>query len=255
MKRIFIVFLTFILIICSAYSAFAAETAGFSIGSAEAAKNRIVTLDCKCDNSSKLAAGIFEFTYDRSKLEFKGAECEDGIKVKYNSTDDLLKLVYHNYSEKSIDSGIIFKLKFKTLDYGKSEISFNAYQCVGLTPNDINVGKCSAGYIDVNPNAVGSDGSSGSKSSSAAADKEKSSKDKKDKSSKSGDSGDDDESDDSDKPTLDDLGDINNIEENSGNNALMYFILIGIGVLILALTVIQIVKKIHTRQNNKTNKN
>ena len=216
-----------------------------------------MTLDLKCDNSDLLAAGIFEFTYDKSILEFRGTECDDGIKVKYNESDNNIKLVYYNQSEISVESGVIFKIKFKTHDYGEAEITYKAYQCVDNTPNDINAGKCGAGNINVKPNAVETENVSGSKSSSAASEKDKPAKDKKtkDKSSKNSGSGDDDDSDDPDKPALDDLGEINDVEENPGSNALLYFILIGIGALILALTVIQIIKKLRAGKSNKTNKN
>lgn len=275
MKRIFSIFFIFLFIISISINAYsAAETVNFSLQSAEAKKDRIVTLDLKCDNSNALAAGIFEFTYNKSILEFRGTECDDGIKVKYNETDNNIKLVYHNQSERSVESGVIFKIKFKTLDYGEAGISYKAYQCVDNTPNDINVGKCSAGNINVKPNAVETENVSGSKSSSAASEKEKSKKNKKsnNKSDKSKDSENadndvDDDSDDfddfddsydsgdSDKSPLENLGDLNDVEESSGNNALLYFILIGIGVLILALTVIQIIKKLRAKKNNKTNKN
>ena len=257
MKRISIVIFTFILIFCITFSVSAAETVNFSLQSAEAKKDRIVTLDLKCDNSDLLAAGIFEFSYDKSILDFRGTECDDGIKVKYNESDNNIKLVYYNQSEISVESGVIFKLKFKTLNYGEAVISYKAYQCVDNTPNDINAGKCSAGNINVKPNAVETENVSGSKSSSAASEKEKSTKDKKtkDKSSKNSGSGDDDDPDDPDKPALDDLGEINDVEENPGSNALLYFILIGIGALILTLTVIQIIKKLRAGKSNKTNKN
>lgn len=257
MKRISIVIFTFILIFCITFSVSAAETVNFSLQSAEAKKDRIVTLDLKCDNSNALAAGIFEFTYDKSILEFRGSECDDGIKVKYNETDNNIKLVYYNQSERSVESGIIFKIKFKTLDYGEAKITYKAYQCVDNTPNDINAGKCSAGNINVKPNAVETGNVSGSKTSSAASEKDKPAKDKKtkDKSSKNSGSGDDDDPDDPDKPALDDLGEINDVEENPGSNALLYFILIGIGALILTLTVIQIIKKLRAGKSNKTNKN
>lgn len=265
MKRIFSIFFIFLFIISISINAYsAAEIVNFSLQSAEAKKNRIVTLEFNCDNSNKLAAGIFEFTYDKSILEFKGAETDDGIKVKYNETDNNIKLVYHNQSETSVGSGVIFKLKFKTLDYGKSDISFKASQCVDFAPNDISVGKCSAGTISVDPNAVDTDGSSGSKTSAAASSKEKSKNEKnsknkskdKSKSSKNGGSGDDeDESEDSEKASLENLGELNDIEENPGNNALLYFILIGTGVLVLTLTAIKIFKKISAKKINKTNKN
>ena len=258
MKRIFSIFFIFLFIISISINAYsAAETVNFSLQSAEAKKDRIVTLDLKCDNSNALAAGIFEFSYDKSILDFRGTECDDGIKVKYNESDNNIKLVYYNQSEISVESGVIFKLKFKTLDYGEAEISYKAYQCVDNTPNDINAGKCSAGNINVKPNAVETENVSGSKSSSAASEKEKSTKDKKtkDKSSKNSGSGDDDDPDDPDKPALDDLGEINDVEENPGSNALLYFILIGIGALILTLTVIQIIKKLRAGKSNKTNKN
>lgn len=257
MKRISIVIFTFILIFCITFSVSAAETVNFSLQSAEAKKDRIVTLDFMCDNSNALAAGIFEFSYDKSILEFRGTECDDGIKVKYNETDNNIKLVYYNQSEISVESGVIFKLKFKTLDYGEAEISYKAYQCVDNNPNDINAGKCGAGNINVKPNAVETGNVSGSKFSSAASEKDKPAKDKKtkDKSSKNSGSEDDDDSDDPDRPALDDLGEINDVEENPGSNALLYFILIGIGVLILTLTVIQIIKKLRAGKSNKTNKN
>ena len=260
MKRISIVIFTFILIFCISFSASAAETVNFSLQSAEAKKDRIVTLDLKCDNSNALAAGIFEFTYDKSILEFRGTECDDGIKVKYNESDNNIKLVYYNQSEISVESGVIFKLKFKTLDYGEADITYKAYQCVDNTPNDISAGKCSEGNIKVKPNAVETENVSVLKSSSSASEKEKSTsqKDKKtkDKSSKNGGSAaDDDDSDDPDKTALEDLGEINDVEENPGSNALLYFILIGIGVLILTLTVIQIIKKLRAGKSNKTNKN
>ena len=260
MKRIFSIFFIFLFIISISINAYsAAETVNFSLQSAEAKKDRIVTLDLKCDNSNALAAGIFEFTYDKSILEFRGTECDDGIKVVYNESDNNIKLVYHNQSERSVESGVIFKIKFKTLDYGKAEITYKAYQCVDNTPNDISAGKCSAGNINVSPNAVETENVSGLTSSSAASAKDKSTsqKDKKtkDKSSKNSGSGDDDDSDDPDKPALDDLGEINDVEENPGSNALLYFILIGIGALILALTVIQIIKKLRAKKSNKTNKN
>lgn len=269
MKRIFSIFFIFLFIISISINAYsAAETVNFSLQSAEAKKDRIVTLDLNCDNSDLLAAGIFEFSYNKSILEFRGTECDDGIKVKYNESDNNIKLVYHNLSENSVNSGVIFRLKFKTLDYGKSDITFKSYQCVDSVPNDVIAGKCSSGNINIKPNAVETENVSGSKSSSVASEKEKSKKNKKsndkdNKSDKSKDSeksdtdGDDDsdDSDDSDKSPLENLGDLNDVEENSGNNALLYFILIGIGVLIFALTVIQIIKKLRAKKSNKTNKN
>ncbi len=63
MKRIFSIFFIFLFIISISINAYsAAEIVNFSLQSAEAKKNRIVTLEFNCDNSNKLAAGIFEFT-------------------------------------------------------------------------------------------------------------------------------------------------------------------------------------------------
>ena len=251
MKRLFTI-IVIIFIICSSIMSALADSADFSVQSAEAEPDRIVSVDFNCKYSGSLAAAVFEFGFDSSALGFRGCDSPDGIKLKSDETDNNVRVVYYNQAKTAAPGGNIFKLKFKTLKEGSHDISFKVSGCVDHTPNDIAVGNCTGGSINVSKNTADNDNAASSKASNQSSGKEKNSNSKS-KSSSKGSSRDNSEAD--DEAELEENGELNDIEEKQGGNAVILYILIGVGVLILMFTGIKLGMIISAKKNDKTNNN
>ncbi|MDO4881803.1 MAG: hypothetical protein Q3975_00500 [Oscillospiraceae bacterium] len=233
MKRTAILIITLIILSCSMFSAYSAETVNFSLESAEVDLNRIATIGVSCSNSADLGAAVFEFDYDKSALEFRG--CESESLVRSNFSGDKLKVVFYNQQ----NSSGLFNLKFKAVEDGGSGVNFKISDCFSKSGGSLPVSSCSSGVVNTAEKA--SNVNNSLKSSSPLSGKADA---VKGKSSAADDNGDLPGGDDTDDKALIDLGELNDNPERS------YFpyVIAGCGVLglivILTFTVIIIIKSV-----------
>ena len=253
MKRFAIVLISIIIISLSAVSVSAAGKVEFSVQGCEADVNRLVSLDVKCSSDVMLAAAIFDFSYDRSALEFRGVEKTEGVRIKYKENDDALKLIYYNYAEEPPAENTIFKLKFKTLKEGRYSVDYTVSQCVDNIPEDITVGNCTGGDVNVVKAASDSSSSSGSKSSDSSSKKD--GKKNSGKSSGTGGSDVDNAEDETDTDEFTDNGEINDIVEKTWSNHVLMWLMILTGTAVILFTGVFIGKLISDKKGNKNDKN
>ena len=233
MKHIITTVISIIILSCSMFSAYSAETVKFSLESAEVDLNRIATIGVSCSNSADLGAAVFEFDYDKSALEFRG--CESESLVRSNFSGDKLKVVFYNQQ----NSSGLFNLKFKAVGDGGSDVNFKISDCFSKSGGSLPVSSGSSGVVNTAGKA--SNVNNSSKSSLPLSGKADA---VKDKGSAADDNGDLPGGDDTDDKALTDLGELNDNPERS------YFpyVIVGCGVLglivILTFTVIKIIKSV-----------
>lgn len=251
MKRLIITFITIVLFSLSVLTASAAS-ADFTVLSAEVQPNRIVSLDVNCSRAVDLASAIFEFYYDRSALEFRGCGSADGIIVKSVETDNCVRAVYFNKSKAAVTGGNIFQFKFKTVKEGSYDISFKVSQCVDFTPNEISIGNCAGGTVKVSKNAPDNGMAVENDSTKTSPGSNKSGKSNFETSSK-GKANNTSEADERSEP--ENLGELTDIVEKPAESAVILYILIGLGVLLLIASVIKIGMMYSAEKKDKTDKN
>ena len=82
MKRIISVFL--IMLLLSTIHVSAAGSVSFSSDSIECKSNRLIEVNFNAECGKKLRAATFEFSFDKSILEFRGVGTPSGTIVEYN---------------------------------------------------------------------------------------------------------------------------------------------------------------------------
>lgn len=254
MKRIISVIISALLIISSVLFVSAADSVSFTVGSVEAECGRITLVDVFADCDTCFASAIFDFNYDKTLLEFRGCDTDENTAIKYNPTQSGVRVVYLCMKNSSLSNKSIFKLKFKTLNEGRADISFFVSDCVNNNAEDLSVGKCTGGNIEINgfadsnSNAAAKSGSSSKASSKANSAVSQSSKAQKAQSSKA-------ISDDEQDEDIENLGTINDVVEKPIDLQWVLYALIGVGIIIILLTGVLIGRKVSLKNENKTNKN
>lgn len=248
MKRVISVIAIIAVIITSILSVYAESFADFTVESVSSEPNRIINIPVKCEYSGKLSAAVFDFSYDKALLEFRGAETDNNSKVKSAETDSGIKIVYYNYSGVTAAENTIFNLNFKTLNMGKTDIAFSVSGTVDSGANPISPGRCTSGTVEIQKQSAGSS----STGKSSATDKSSSAKTKSQSSKLDSKAENDDEEEES---TLENLGTINDVSGKASDNSILVYILIAIGIIILLFTGIKIGTVISAKKRDKTNKN
>lgn len=152
MKKLLIVILLFCIIpipgVC------AADAVSFSVDSIECKNNRLIEVNVNAQCGTKLSAALFEFSYDKSILEFRGVNTPDGSITEYNENASGVKLSYLCTDGAEISaSSPIFKLKFKSIGEGRTDIAYNVSDCVDSDVRQMTIGSCTAGSVTVTSKA------------------------------------------------------------------------------------------------------
>lgn len=240
MKRIFALLISFLIFFSSLITAFASEEVSFSCGDVSCNNNRLFSVDVKAKSSDPISAATFEFTYDKTLIEFRGVTAVDGSSVRANELDNCIKAVYLCTDGKNIENETtIFTLEFKSLNLGSCSINYTVSECVDSNVEFMPVGNCIAGHVDVVSTAVNLDSSS-----------KKSDKTPDDNANNYSGKTSDDKTE-TEPVTYDEFGFLNN--DISDNNSLMFTVGIISGVLIVSLVVIAFVvgKRFAEKKNNQ----
>lgn len=166
MKRILSVILLIMLL--SIIHVSAADSVSFSADNIECKNNRLIEVNINAECGKKLSAATFEFSFDKSILEFRGVGTPNGTIVEYNEKTDSVKLSYlcKNGAEISTKAAV-FTLKFKSINEGFTDISYSVYDCVDSDVEQLSIGSCTSGRVTVSakaPDSVGTVEKSGSAS-------------------------------------------------------------------------------------------
>ena len=152
MKRIISVFL--IMLLLSTIHVSAAGSVSFSSDSIECKSNRLIEVNFNAECGKKLRAATFEFSFDKSILEFRGIGTPSGTIVEYNEKQNSVKLSYLCKNGADISSSAaIFTLKFKSINEGYTDISYTVFDCVDSDVQQMPVGSCTSGRVTVSGKA------------------------------------------------------------------------------------------------------
>ena len=126
MKRIISVFL--ITLLLSTVHVSAADSVSFSADSVECKNNRLIEVNFYAECGKMLSAATYEFSFDKSILEFRGVGTPSGTIVEYNEKPNSVKLSYLCKNGADISSkAAIFTLKFKSINEGSTDISYTVF--------------------------------------------------------------------------------------------------------------------------------
>lgn len=236
MKKLIIFYIAITITFSAIFSVSASGNINFKLSNAECDANRLVDIEVVANGSQSLSAVTFEFTYDKSMFEFRGTKSNSTIaSVKSNELDDSVKAVYLCTDGADISSDTtIFTITFKAIKAGTGYIDFSVFECVDKDVEFMEVGSCTSAKITVNGSSQNdksgnnnSSKSNNSKSSdlSGSSDDNKSSKRISIRNETT-----------TPQATVDNLGTINPINDNK-----TYYIIIGVFVGILVVSVLAVV--------------
>lgn len=245
-KRNLLRFLIFIITVVllsygSLITAFSANKVDFVLSDYNCDNNRLFKISMTADSDKKLCAASFEFTYDKSMLEFRSAKVSDKTsKIAYNELSDKVKLVFLNADGINIINGeIIFTLTFKAVKSGTGYIDFFVSDCVDSDINSIDAGKCTSAKITVN-----------SKSEKSGSDKSNIS-DKSEKSESSGSKSERKKTEETTAvSTYDEIGQLNSFD-NPNTRLLIIGIVLGASLIAAVMLAYNIFKRIKSNRNKR----
>ena len=242
--RFFISIITVVLLSYgSLITAYSANKVDFVLSDYNCDNNRLFTISMTADSDKKLCAASFEFTYDKSMLEFRSAKVSDkSSKIAYNELSDKVKLVLLNADGINIINGeSIFTLTFKAVKSGTGYIDFFVSDCVDSDVNSIDAGKCTSAKITVN-----------SKSEKSGSDKSNSS-DKSEKSETSGSKNERKKTEETTSvSTYDEIGQLNSFD-NPNIRLLIIGIVLGASLIAAVMLAYNIFKRIKSNRNKRKN--
>ena len=242
MKRTAILIITLIILSCSVFPANSAGVS-FSLESAGADLNRVVSIGVNCSDSADLGAAVFEFDYDKSALEFKG--CDSDSFVRSNISGDILKVVLCNQQS----SAELFRLKFRTVGEGVNDVKFNVSECISRSGEVLPAASGVSGVIKTTGKSVNSAKVEKKSTNSASlSGKNNAAKSTKSTNPANDDDGDSLSGDDSDDKALSDLGSLNGVPGKS----YVPYVIVACGALGFVIIVLATVFKI--RKSLKNNK-
>ena len=144
----------------------AADSVSFSVDSIECKNNRLIEVNVNAQCGKKLSAALFEFSYDKSILEFRGVKTPSDSMTEYNENANGFKLSYLcTYGTEISASRPIFTLKFKSVGEGRTNIAYNVSDCVDSDIQQMTIGDCTSGSVTVTSKAKDT-GSASAKNSS-----------------------------------------------------------------------------------------
>lgn len=152
LSKILLVLVAVILLCCSVFSSYAAESIKFNAGNSSTKNNRIFSIPISGNGNETLSAVKFVFEYDTNAIEFRKINVtnENSI-VKQAEVNGKLTLIFLN--EKGVDlsnSQQLFTVSFKAENMSKNqEIKFSVSDCVNSKVKSVNAagGKCLIKYL------------------------------------------------------------------------------------------------------------
>ena len=207
--------LTLTLLFLFASTASAEDSISFSLGSVDCKINNSAEISMRAKCSKKLCAAVFDFKYDKTRLNLTDVNTSDSANVSYSDKGGSLTVSF--FCKQGADlsgNAAIFTLKFKAISDGNAEF--------------INVGNCSSGTVKINPSPGGQ---SGTEKSSAA----KTIKDKKSVKDDSAESTNENVNDDNDDDT-----DVSIVDSGTADSAVKDYSNILIVIIICAAVVISV---------------
>ncbi len=164
-------FVLIIILFClPVFSVKAAESVSFSTDSITCKNNRLIEVNVNAACGKRLSAALFEFSFNKSVLEFRGVKSPDGTRVVYHEKSDCVKLSYLCADGAEIANGAaVFTLKFKSVGEGDADFGYTVYDCVDADVQQLSVGSCTAGAVTVTAKASDSVGTAENTKSTAGA--------------------------------------------------------------------------------------
>lgn len=152
MKRLILLLLMVIFMVFSAFSVYAVNTNGavFRTNDVKCDKDRVFKVEVKADSSEILSAVLFEFTYDRNLIEYKSISTDTGSMVYAYDNGNTLNISY--LCKNGIDvskENTLFTVKFKSVDYGDSDMNLTAYDCVNSSAESVKISDCISGKVSI----------------------------------------------------------------------------------------------------------
>ena len=207
----------------------AEDSISFSLGSVDCKINNSAEISMRAKCSKKLCAAVFDFKYDKTRLNLTDVKNSDSANVSYSDKGGSLTVSFFCKQGADLsDNAALFTLKFKPLSDGNAEVSFNVRDCADDNARLINVGNCSSGTVKINPSQGGQ---SGTEKSSAA----KTIKDKKSVKDDSAESTNENVNDDNDDDT-----DVSIVDSGTADSAVKDYSNILIVIIICAAVVISV---------------
>ena len=158
--------LTLTLLFLFAGTARAEDSISFSLDSVDCKINHSAEISMRAKSSKKPCAAVFDFKYDKTRLNLTDVKNSDSANVSYSDKGGSLTVSFFCKQGADLsDNAALFTLKFKPLSDGNAEVSFNVRDCADDNARLINVGNCSSGTVKINPSQGGQ---SGTEKSSAA---------------------------------------------------------------------------------------
>ena len=156
MKKLLLLLLAFCVIPVT--HVFAADAVSFSVDNIECKNNRLIEVNFNAQCGKKLSAALFEFSFDKNILEFRGVKTPDDSMTEYNETANGFKLSYLcTFGADISASSPIFTLKFKSIGEGRTDIAYNVRDCVDSDIRQMTIGSCAAGSVTVTSKANDAD--------------------------------------------------------------------------------------------------
>lgn len=151
MKRLTIVLLCVILMLFSVISVSAVSDISFATTDAQCNNNRLFTVDIKAKSADDFSVATFEFTYDRSIIEYREVSCGDNSYVRAHDNGKSVVVSYLCSDGVKIDEyTTIFTLKFKSISEGETRLDYTVSNCVNSEVEDMPIGSCTSSLITVN---------------------------------------------------------------------------------------------------------
>ncbi len=213
MKRFLGIFM--ILILLSVFPASASGTVSFETGSITCKNNRVIAVNVNAQGNGKLSAAIFEFSFDKSILDFRGTDSPDGTLTEHTETENGVRVCFLCSDGKALSGQTaLFSLSFKSVAEGESEIGFTVKDCADSDAQWMNIGSCTAGTVTVSSRADDSVGTTETKQPKKQSDAS-SAENKGSSKSSSSKSEDKNEKQENAEATIHDLGTLNSVEETA----------------------------------------
>lgn len=143
--------------LCYIPTAFCAHGAYLSMSCSGADKNRLFNVEvfAQADNEN-FAASKMVFTYDASKIEFRGVESDNpDTQVVATTNSGIATIVFLNTKGVDISNNSkLFYLEFKAIDSGTVDISLSCEQAVNSSESDVAIAAVDNLTVSVNGNQV-----------------------------------------------------------------------------------------------------
>ena len=122
--------LTLTLLFLFASTASAEDSISFSLDSVDCKINHSAEISMRAKSSKKPCAAVFDFKYDKTRLNLTDVKNSDSANVSYSDKGGSLTVSFFCKQGADLsDNAALFTLKFKPLSDGNAEVSFNVRDC------------------------------------------------------------------------------------------------------------------------------